>query len=419
MHKYQTLWKFKTLFLIAALGVLVSSCTEKISGVGSTFLHDTVSSGIHTFADSSVFSFQPVVRRTIIASGINVNLNTVASSLFIGKVPSEGLEIWSALKMPILTDSVGQVVTDTLILRMRFPYHYGDPNDQVIDFSVYTNDNLTTATSVLTMADRKQLVGSFSGKVRNDTLTTISIGLDTTIMNKALRTASLALIIVPNTAMNTIRAFASNENGDNTFSPTMKFLVRGATDTSTKYYNPTFDFFVEVSDNPPKPGEFITRGGFASRQRIVIRIDSIRNQLKLNPFVTINSAILQVRSDSSYHTTSDVPVDTSGPSLGYIPNTSVADSGHTFVSYGTSARTDTTLYGFQIRTLVENALRLGYDSLVLELRSGFAYRTISGSTVDVEDYNINRWGFYGVNYGSSDVDKAKRPKLVLTFSYLR
>ncbi len=419
MHKYQTLWKGKTLFLLATLGVLVSSCKEQISGVGSTYLHDTVSSGIHTFADSSSFNFQPVVRRTIIASGLNVNLNTSASSLFVGKIASEGLEVWSALKIPILTDSVGQLLADTLILRMRYPYHYGDLSDQMIDFSVYVNNNLTTGTSTLAKSDLQQIVGSFSGTVGKDTVKTMLIALDTTIVNPLLRTSSLSLIIVPNTPMNTVRAFASNENGDNTFSPTMKFIVNGATGISTKNYNPTFDFFVEVSDGTPQPGEFISRGGYAIRERIVVRIDSIRNQLKLNPFVTINSAILQVQSDLKYHSSSNVPLDTVGPSLGYIPNNSVADSGHTFVTYGTSSTTDQSRYGFQIRDLVESALRNGHDSLVLELRSGFAYRTITGSTVDVEDYNINRWSFYGVSYGSSEADKAKRPKLVLTFSYLR
>ncbi len=419
MYKYQTLWKRKTLFLIAALGVLVSSCKEEISGVGSNYLHDTVSSGIHTFADSTIFNFQPVLKRTILASGINLNINTAASSLFVGKVSSEGLEIWSALKIPILTDSVGRLLADTLILRMRYPYHYGDPSDQTIDFSVYVNTNLTTGTSTLAKSDLQQIVGSFSGIVRKDTVKTILVALDTTILNPLLRTSSLSLIIVPNTPMNTLRAFASNENGDNTFSPTMKFIVNGATGVSTKTYNPTYDFFVEVSDGQVQPGEFITRGGYAMRERIVVRIDSMRNQLKLNPFVTINSAILQVQSDLKYHTTSNVPLDTIGPSLGYIPNNSVADSGHTFVTYGTSSTTDQSRYGFQIRNLIESALRNGQDSLVLELRSGFAYRTISGSTVDVEDYNINRWSFYGAGYGSSDADKAKRPKLVLTFSYLR
>ena len=419
MHKFQTFRKVLFAFFIAAPGFLASSCTEKISGVGSTFLHDTVSSGIHLFADSSLFSFQPVVRRTINASGVDFNLNTDASSIFVGKVPSEGFESWGALKMPFLTDTIGQILTDTLVLRMRYPYHYGDPADQKIDFTVYTNTNLTSATSTLGSSDKGKPIGSFSGLVRNDTLITILIGLDTTILNPLLRTASLALLIVPNAPMNTVRAFASNENGDNTFSPTLKCIVKGATDTSTKYFNPTFDFFVEISDNPSQSGEFITRGGFGARERIVIRIDSIRNQLKLNPFVTINSALLELRSDPKYHTFSDVPYDTTGPSLAYLPNTTVGDSGHTFVEYGTSSTSDTTLYGFQIRTLIENALRLSSDSLVLEVRSGFAYRIISGSTVDVEDYNINRWAFYGFNYGSSDADKAKRPKLVLTFSYLR
>jgi hypothetical protein len=428
MQKYQTLRKGYFLFLVAALAVLISSCTEKISGVGSTYLRDTISSGIRTYSDSTIFSFQPVVRRTIIASGLNFNLNTNASSLFIGKVGNnDGIEAWPVLKIPIFIDSVVgqsfQVLSDTLVLKIRFPYLYGDSSNQIVDFNVYAlvGTTVNPATDVLSRNDLAggQLVGTYAGLIGADSLKTISIPLAGAILNPFLLTASLSLVLVPNPDMNTVRAFASNDNGDNTFSPTLKLFTQttpgSAVDTSTKYLNPTYDFFVVVSDKAPQPNEFLTRGGYAERERIVIRIDSIRNQLKLNPFVTINSALLEVRSDSNYHTTSAFPIDTAGPSLAYIPNTSVADSGHTFVSFGTSATTDLSLYGFQIRNLVESALRNGEDSLILELRSGMAFRTISGSTVDVEDYNINRWEFYGFSYP----DKTKRPQLIITYSYLR
>ena len=243
----------------------------------------------------------------------------------------------------------------------------------------------------------------------------IKIGLDTGILNPLLRTASLALVLVPNSTMNTIRAFASNENGDSTFSPHLKFSVNRTTDTISMIRYPTKDFHVVISDNPAPAGEFLLRGSYASREKIVINIKHIRNQLQLTPFTTMNSALLQIRKDAKLHSMSNVPVDTNGPSLAYIPNGTIVDSGHSFVSYGTPAAGDPDLYTFQIQSLVEHALRLGDDSLVLELRAGFAFRSIGGSSVDVEDLNINRWVIYGMDYTA---DITKRPKLVLTYSYL-
>ena len=417
MYKSQTFWKGSIFFLVFACGILCSSCTEKLSGVGSGYLRDTITSGINTFSDSSALSFQPVTKRTVSILGRTFAINTDAPALFIGKVQSENLESWAAMKIPILPpDTIRQILTDTLILRMRFGFHYGDPADGNVDFSVWTEPNnaVNDSTSTLTQLNLGKIVGSYHGTVTADTVS-ISIGLDTATLNPLLRTASLALVLVPNTSMNTIRAFASNENGDITFAPHLKFSIKGVSDTATIIRYPTNDFHVVTSDNPSPPGELLLRGSYASREKIVINIKNIRNQLQLNPFTTINSALLEVRSDSKLHTTSSVPVDTTGPSLAYIPNTSVADSGHTFVAYGLPSATNPDLYGFQVQSLVEHALRVGDDSLVLELRAGFVFRTIGGSSVDVEDHNINRW----VLYGMDNADKTKRPKLVLTYSYLR
>jgi hypothetical protein len=304
------------------------------------------------------------------------------------------------------------------MLRMRFAYQYGNASDQNVDFSVYTEalNKVNDSTATLAVGDLGQVVGTFRGTVASDSFLTANIPLDVSIMNANLRTASLALVIVPNPGMNTIRAFASNENGDNTFSPQLKFSVKGAADTTAKIWYPSLDFHLVISDKAAPAGEFLLRGSYASRERIVINIRNIRNGLQLNPFVTINSALLQVRSDHVLHTNSNVPVDTVGPALASIPNTSVGDSGHSFFDYGSHSVVDPDLYSYQIRSLIEHALRVGDDSLVLEIRSGFAYRTISGSSVDVEDYNINRWVLYGMDYTA---DLAKRPKLVITYSYLR
>lgn len=417
MHKSHTLLKWNIFFFIAALGILLSSCEEQISGIGSTYLRDTISSGKQIFSDSAALLFRPVIKRTIIASGRNFAFNTAASALLLGKVSKENLECWTALKLPILPDSVGQILADTLILRMRFAYQYGDAADQNLDFSVYTEigNKVNDSTSSLLLGDLNKIIGSFKGTVRNDTIATISIPLDTAILNPLLRTASLALVLVPNSGMNTIRAFASNENGDNTFQSQLKFSVSGASGSSTIFRYPTSDFHLVTSDNSVPAGEFLLRGSYAAREHIVIDIKSIKAALQLNPFVTINSALFEVRSDAQNHTMSNVPTDTLGPALAYIPNTSGADSGHVFIDYGSHDAADPDLYTFQIRSEVENALRIGSDSLVLELRSGFAYRTITDSKVDVEDYNIDKWLFFGTDY----FDKTKRPKLVVTYSYLR
>ena len=410
-----------SIFLVAAFAVLLSSCTEKLSGVGSMFLRDTITTGTHSYTDSSGFIFRPVIRRTAIAAGQNINLNISATNLLIGKVPND-VESWIALKLPILPDTVGNILTDSLILRMRFPFQYGNPADQIIDFSVKieTNNFVNDSTNSLVSGNLQQVVGTYSGIVSEDSLLTISIPLDTATINKWIRTASLSLVLVPNSAMNTIRWFASNENGDNTYAPTLKCLVSSTAsnpDTVTIYRNPTIDFYVVTEDTPPPPtGEFMLRGSYAERERIVINIKDIRNQLQLNPFATINSALLQIRSDSKFHTTSNVPVDTLGPALADLPIGSVPDSGRTFIGYGSNSTADPDLYSFQIRDSVERALRSGEDSIVLELRTGFAFRTFNGSSVDVEDYNINRWFFYGMDYTA---DITKRPKLIITYSYLR
>lgn len=419
MHKSQTLRKGIFLFLFAVPAVFLSSCQEKISGIGSAYLRDTISSGIHTYSDSSALNFQPLAKRTaIISYGRTAALNTAASALLIGKVSGENLESWAAMKIPIVPDSIGVVLTDTLMLRMRFAYQYGDAADRNIDFSVYTetNNKVNDSTATLSMADLGQILGTFHGTVAGDSLLTANIPLDVSVMNQYLRTASLALVIVPNSGMNTIRAFASNENGDNTFSPQLKFSIKGTTDTTKKIWYPSNDFHLVISDKAAPSGEFLLRGSYASREKIVINIKNIRNGLQLNPFVTINSALVQVRSDHGLHTQSNVPVDTIGPALASIPNTSVGDSGHSFLEYGSHSTVDPDLYTYQIRSLIEHALRLGDDSVVLELRAGFAYRTVKGSSVDVEDYNIDRWVVYGMDYSA---DLTKRPKLVITYSYLR
>ena len=422
MHKSQTFGRGTFLFLIAACGVFLTSCQEKISGVGSSYLHDTVSSGIRTFVDSSAFVCLPIVKHTAIAGTRNFNMNANATALLFGKVASEQIESWAAMKIPILPDSVGQLLADSLILKMKFAFHNGDPNDLKIDFTVYTEigNKVNDSTTTLQMSDLSLPIASYSGTKGKDSLLSITIGLDTAILNPKLRTASLALVIVPNAGMNTIRGFASNENGDNTYAPQLKFRVKGATDTTTLYRNPTSDIHIVSTGNyTPPQGEFILRGSYASRERITVSIKNIKQQLALNPFVTINSALLQVRNDSKLHTYSNTPFDTTAPALAYIPNTSVGDSGHSFIEYGSHNTTDPDFYSFQIRGYVEHALRNGDDSLVVELRSGFAFRTFSGSSVDVEDYDINRWAFYGQDYGTTDADKAKRPKLAITYSYLR
>src|SRR5256885_16438845 len=125
----------------ALCGILFSSCTEKISGVGSGYLLDTVSSGSRTFSDSSAFMFRPIIKRTVIAAGRNFAINTASTALLFGKVSAENLECWAAMKIPIQHDSIGEILSATLNLRIRYAYHYGDASDQNMDFSIYTEVN--------------------------------------------------------------------------------------------------------------------------------------------------------------------------------------------------------------------------------------------------------------------------------------
>jgi hypothetical protein len=377
------------------------------------------------YADSSGFIFRPVVKQTVTAStGIAYNMTTASTALLFGNVPGD-IQSLIALKMPIFPDSVGQIMTDTLFLHMRYAYEYGDPNNQTIDFSVYALDDnsINDNTTSISLANGK-IVGTYATTLRLDTLRDAVIPLDTTIMNPWLRTASLALVIVPNAAMSTIRNYASGENSDNSaYVPTLKlFTKRSATDTSTIFANSVGsfvikDFYVTKENFTSVPaGEFIVRASYSERERIVINIKHIRDQLGLNPYVTINSALMQIHSDPKYHTSSSYPLDTTGPSLGALGSAFTVDSGHAFIAYGArSLSGDTNLYSFQIRDSIESALRNGEDSLVLDLRGGFAFRSVAGATVDVDDYNINRWVFYGMDCA----DLTKRPQLVITYSYLR
>ncbi|MEP7235141.1 MAG: hypothetical protein ABI778_07580 [Ignavibacteriota bacterium] len=409
--------------LIVSVAGILASCTEKLSVVGSDFLHDTISRGVHSYSDSNVVAFQPIDKRAItISYGLHVALNASAPELFFGKVNND-IEMWAAMKLPIVPPSLGSILSDTLYLRMKspYPYHYGAENDQVVDFAVWTElGNLVNDSTTSLPLGLQDVIGSYQGTLMKDSILKIAIPLDTAVLNRNLRTSSLALVIKPNDAMNTIRWFASNENGDSTFAPTLKLFTQTATDTASVYLHPTIDFHIVGKEQTVvPPGEFMLRGSYAKRERIVVRIDSIKAQLKLTPFATINSGVLQIRSDKNFRKVSNVPLDSIGPSLIYIPNPTVSDSAQSFVAYGTSPAADPDLYGFQIRTLIENSLRSGVDSLVFELCSGFAFHYFKGSYAGAEDYNIDRWMFYGPDYGSTPVDIDKRPKLVVTYSYLR
>ncbi|MEI8135288.1 MAG: hypothetical protein WCH46_09505 [bacterium] len=416
MVKFTNLGRSVLLLLFIAAAGLTSSCTEKISGVGSGYLRDTISSGTQVFSDSSTLHFSQITKRTLTVSGLTYSENVKSTVLLFGKVAGD-IEAWTAMKMPFLPDSIGQVVGDTLILRMRYAYHYGDASDENVDFSVWTETGnaVNDSTTTLSQSNLGKVVGTYKATIKKDTTATISVPLDTAILNSLLRTASLVLVIVPNASMNTVRNFASIENGDNTFSPALKLSIQGTAGVSTILRNPVTDCHYVISDNATLPGEFTLRGSYAKHSRLVIDIRGIRTQLALNPFVTINSALLQLRSDPAAHKYSDYPVDTAGPVLAYVTNTGVADTGHFFVEYGSHSSADVDLYAYQVRAYIEHALRNGDDSLVFEFRSGFSSRIFNGATIDAEDYNINRWGLYGFDVA----DKTKRPQLLLTYSFLR
>ena len=409
--------RFSTLMLSLLLLFTLSSCEQKISDVGSQFLRDTVFVGGSTIGDAALLKEMPLSKKTVNAGGRKYTMNYSSNNLFVGKNTDESLESWVVLRSPLIKDSLGTVKTISIVLPMR-QYLYGDAANGEIDISVYTEtgNKATDSAATLTRSDLSAMpVGSFQGTISKDSVPTITITLDSNVVPPMLKTSSLSFVIVPNSAMKTIRAFSSLDASFVSAFPTFKYTSKLANDSIMSFTrSPVYDYHI-VSENYTVPmGMFYIRGGVSQRERFVLNTKLIREKLALDRYATINTANLQFAFDPALFRTSAVPTDTVPPVLVDITAPQTADSAQYRQAYGERDTKLPNVLNFQLRNLIETALRTGQDSIVLELRSGYEVRTFGAINVDVEDYNFVRW----VLYGTSTADITKRPRFLITYSYL-
>jgi hypothetical protein len=405
------------LFFLSCL-LFLAGCQEKISSVGYNFLRDTVFIGTTTLSDTGIFTLTPTTVKIVNTLGRHYTLNYASPYLFMGKVTEEQLESWIVIKAPLVPDTVGTIDSVLLSLPMHYAYLYGDASSTTIDFSVYieTQNKASDSASSLSMSDLSPLpVGSFSGVIATDSTPSITIKLDSLALAPWVHTASLAFVLVPNTAMKNIRVFASNDAGDLLNYPHIEYYSKHDTSLVINFNHPAYDYHFVTDSLSAPAGEFSLRGSVARRERIVLNIKSLKAKLGLNPYATFNNAMLQLHLDPSLSKTSSIPVDTLGPALYELFAPQVPDSAVSLIVFGTRDNNDQNIFNFQIRTVIEDALRKGLDSVTLEMRTGHAQRTISGILVYAEDYHVNRWTFYDVT--ASEI--SKRPKLVVSYSYLK
>lgn len=407
------LWHFLLPLLLAGA---LTSCEENITDSGRVFLRDSVFTGSQTFGD--LFTASNLTKQTLNAQGVKYNVNYESPYLFCGIVPDESLEAWSILKIPFIHDSLGTINKISLKLSMRYRFVYGSSAENV-EFTVYTESKklITEATASLALSDLDpEPVGTFQGMITSDSTTGIEVTLDSARLAPLLRTTGLSLVIVPNPAMKNIRAFASNEIGADIERPDLAVTFsKSNPDTSyTLAIFPSYDFSVITDKRVDAAGEFTIRGAAARRERFTLDIKSIRSRLSLDPYSTINNALLQLQLVSN--TTSVTPIDTAKPVVVEIAAPAVEDSAERLFAYATRDESESNALNFQLRTLIEQAIRRNQDSLVIEVRTGFAdNRIFSSRTIGVEDYHLNRWTFFDM----SAADSLKRPRLALTYSYLR
>lgn len=396
--------------------VLLCSCKENISTVGSDYVSDSVVRGAATYSEANALRFESIFKPTVSAEGLTYNLNLGSPYLFVGSVSTEQLSAWSLIKIPIIQDSVGQVLDDSLILNMNNGFYYSsDGSSTLLEFDVYIATGITDSAATVSAS---QLVGSpiahYSAMLDADSTRRIALQLDSSRLFPLLRTTQLALAIVPTSNMNSVRAFASNDNGNASLSPTLQLQVVGPSGAYLTKRTPEFDYHV-VSETAIAPsGSFELRACTALREQIVVDTKYIRTQLGLSRFATINSGILQITTDPTQHTTGTTPVDSNVPVLFYRDSVT-ADSIAVIADLGSHSATDQNVLTYQIRTIIEYAVRHQIDTLVFELRNGYGKRPFGTTSIYVEDYNLDRW----MIYSQSAADETKRPKLLVTFSYLK
>jgi hypothetical protein len=301
------------------------------------------------------------------------------------------------------------LLDDSLVISLA-TFYYGPSGSDQVEFSVRVVDPARIGDSITSLDPTSfKEVGHFTGTVRSDTTAAITLQLDPATMLPLLKTASLALAIVP-VNMTAIRALASVENSTNP--PYIKLTASDANGTHFSTKSPEYDYHIVKDDYSASAGTFELRGSAARRERITIDTKSMREDLGLTPFVTINKASLEFTYDQSLLTRGTQPSDSSYPQLIYRVDTALVDTVAGFAAY---ANPSGTTIKYSIQTYLEYAVRHSLDSLTFELWTGLAGRSFGGTSAGAEDYNLNRW----VIFGSDATDQTKRPHLSIIYSYLK
>jgi hypothetical protein len=407
-----------TLTASILLAIGISSCEEKLSPLGSEYVRDTVTVNALTLAGNDVCTYASLYKPTLDADGITYAANYASPYLFIGKADNDALKSWAVIKAPFPGDTIGTVRAMQLTLSIRNAFMYGDAIDNTVDFSVYieTKGKVTDSLTSLSKTDLSaQPVGTFQSSIIKDSLTTITIDLDSAMIAPYALTASLAFVIVPNAPMKCIRGFASRDNSDSAKSPFIHYItVKDGVETD-RAYKPVYDFHILTDNVPAAPSTFVLRGSSVQRERIVLDIKTLRQRYALDDLTTINTCLLEFTTEPEGYRTSFTPTDTVAPILAQIYNIRKPDSLFVFQSYGIRSDSNANVFLFQCRAAVEEAIRTGADSVVFELRTGFSKRIYTGIVVYMEDYHTTRWAFYDM----SAADITKRPKVHLTYSRLK
>ncbi len=424
---------FGLLLLVAGLSVAgLSSCEEKVSTLGAPYYRDTVQFNRSVRTDTGFMKMRPVAVPAIAIGGNTYAITLLSPFIIVGKVstPFENIESWGVLQFPAvnavggLPDSLLSKVTGIRLLLKDQNFKYGDtmtsPNRLDLQVYEYSPPNGVQLDS-LTQLSKSVLIplpsATFQGDFADVSDSVLAFTIDLSIV-KDLHSASLAFVVAPGPTMTDARAFGAMESSDTSARPQLEYTVKVDTGIVVFRIIPTLDLHVAMDmSGPPPSGEFTLRGSTGQRvfDTLLLACPWARDTAQLSGFSTINSAelVLTLDPDRSRHST--LSFDTAGPAIIQLltPN----DTGSALYANGYRDAIDQNIYHFQIRTMVEYWLRNPGMNFGFELRSGYITRTfVTGSAIGVEDNTINRWTFYGQNYGQTD--DPKRPKFILSYSKL-
>ena len=411
--------RYAFFFLAAGLvlaGVL-AGCQDRISALGAPFYTDTV--GIRTVVrnDAGFMQFADTIHPLVNVNGVDVALTDSTTLMLIGQVNigNENLSSWGVIQFPPLSPDTQAMVTGIRLLLKDFAYKYGDTASSFVSFRVWTTHNTVfDSTTSLSMSDLSPMPVNSTDTIFGDTTDhTLPLPLDTTAVKPLLTESLNAFVITPGPNMTNVRAFGTLHNyfNDANSIPELQLILNNG---DTIYRYPTLDFHL-VKDNSITPaGEFTLRASTGRRERINLNLTRPTDTVHLDPFTTINNATLVLHLDPTNTRLASLVGDTVGPNIVMLGLLDSADHPEGNGLLDLSDPTHTT-YRFQVRALVENWLRNPSQNLGFELRSEFAYRTIGGELIGVEDNTLNRWTFYGPNCS----DSSKRPYFILSYSKLR